>query len=131
MFYPDLGIQDKTLIELLDVIRFSAAEASKRRRFLKIKLEEVDAEFKKIIRTIRLGRHIAKTGYRYLHATSKTVNGQIHINIQARLTAHGTKAIVTTTNWKDFVCWVDGYWVDKPNNLEQWKKKYGKKRQAL
>jgi len=127
MFYPDIGIQDKTLIELLDVIRFSAAEASKRNRFLKIKLQEVDAEFKKIIKTIRSGKHIAKTGYRYLHTTSKTVNGQIRINIQARLTAHGTKAIVTTANWKDFVCWVDGYWVEKPNNLEQWKKKYGKR----
>lgn len=131
MFDPNFEFQDKVLIELLDVIRFSSAETSKRLRPPKIKLAEVDREFKKIVKTIRLGKHIARTGYHYLHAKSKTVNGQINIDIQARLTSHGSKAIVTTTNWKDFVRWVDGYRICKPDNLEQWKKKYGKKRQAL
>lgn len=120
------GFEDKTLIELLEVIRFSSAEASKRLRFPNKKLNEVDDEFKKIVKTIRNGKHIAKTGYHYLHATSTTVEGKIRINIQARLTAHGTKAIITTDNWNDFTKWVTGYWTDKPNNLEQWQRKYGK-----
>lgn len=123
------GFEDKTLIELLEVIRFSAAEKSKRLRYPEKKLRQVDDEFKRLVKTIRLGRHIAKTGYHYLHATSKTVDGKLKMDIQVRLSSHGTKAVVTSDNWKDFVKWVDGYWIDKPNNLEQWQKKYGKESQ--
>lgn len=119
------GFEDKTLIELLEVIRFTAVDASKRLRMHHLKLREVDDEFKKIVKTIRRGKHIAKTGYHYLHATSATVDGKVIITIHARLTAHGTKAVVTTDNWKDFTKWVEGYWSDKPDTLEQWQRKYG------
>lgn len=119
------GFEDKTLIELLEVIRFTAVDASKRLRMRGYKLNEIDNEFKKIVKTIRHGKHIARTGYHYLHATSTTVDGKVIITIHARLTAHGTKAVVTTDNWKDFTKWVEGYWSDKPNNLEQWRRKYG------
>lgn len=125
------GFEDKTLIELLEVIRFSAVERTKRCRLPKEKLREVDDEFKRLVKTIRLGRHIARTGYRYLHATSKIVDGKLRMGIQVRLSSHGTKAVVTTDNWKDFVKWVDGYWIDKPNNLEQWQQKYGHPSQRI
>lgn len=116
------------LHETLSIIRIMACDNKKRRRTRDIKMREVDKEFERIIKTVRLGNPIAKTGYNYLKVTEKREGEHgWELHIQA-LNTHGSKVILNQSNWKDFKDWVQGYgwnYAVKPNTMEQWKKKYG------
>lgn len=117
------------LIETLELIRILSCDNKKRMRFRNVKMSEVDSEFRRIVKTIRLRKDIAKTGYNYLKVyENKGGDKGWELHIQG-LKTHGSKVIINSGNWKEFVTWVEGYrWngIDKPCTLEEWKKKYGK-----
>lgn len=115
--------------ETLNIIRIMACDNKRRRRPRDIKMREVDKEFERIIKTVCLGKPIAKTGYNYLKTTEKH-KGEYgwELHIQA-LNTHGSKVIINRSNWDDFKNWVKGHgWEAKtrPDTLEQWNRKYGK-----
>ena len=117
------------LHETLSIIRIMACDNKRRCRTRDIKMREVDKEFERIIKTVRLGKPIAKTGYNYLKVIEKHEGEhgwELHIQ---GLNTHGSKVIVNRGNWDEFKNWVQGYgwnYVLKPDTLEQWNNQYGK-----
>lgn len=117
------------LVETLEIIRIMACDNKRRRRQRNIKLREVDDEFSRIIKTVRLGKPIAKTGYIYLKVT-ETKSGETgwQLSIQG-FNTHGSKVIINVDNWKEFKGWVENSgwnYSNKPSTLDFWKRKYGK-----
>lgn len=116
------------LHETLSIIRIMACDNKNRRRLRDIKMREVDNEFDRIIKTVRLGKPIAKK-YMYLKVTEKHEGEHgWELHIQA-LNTHGSKVILNQANWQEFKNWAQGSgwnYVIRPNTMEQWKKQYGK-----
>jgi hypothetical protein len=118
------------LHETLSIIRIMACDNKKKRlRTRDVKMREVDKEFERIVKTVRLGKPIAKSGYMYLKITEKHEGEHgWELHIQA-LNTHGSKVIINQSNWNDFKNWVQGYgWnsVIRPYTMAEWKKQYGK-----
>lgn len=118
------------MYETLSIIRIMACDNKKRMRSRDIKMREVDKEFARIIKTVRLGKPVAKTGYMYLKVTEKREGEHgWELHLQA-FNTHGSKVIINRSNWSDFKNWVEGRgwnFICKPSTMEQWNRDYGQK----
>lgn len=114
------------LVEILDLLRILACDNKKRCRMRNIKMNEVDAELNKMVKTIRNNKPFPKSGYAYFKVEEfKRGEHGWELHIQAFKT-HGSKAIINHENYKQFKEYVAGFRYNTPHTLEQWKQKYAK-----
>lgn len=114
------------LIEQLDIIRIVSRDAVKRNRMEHIKTREIDDEFNKLIKTVRAGKPLPKSGYQYLKYKEYDKGTDLWRIIIA--TKNGSRVILDKGNWEEFCRWVKGGWYlghYRPNTLDQYNKLKG------